>query len=174
MMIMTTEGNTTNQTPQPPADATTNSREFSTDDEDDEIDEADAKLRSIHFLKRNEEFSNHEDYTEDDNVGPSTEIKPNRYDEMGSFLSRSQRSLEMPDTPPTAEELATRKVTVKEEATAIHNVDPMSIAESKAYYMGEEDFRRVDIDVELTTMRYEKAIKVSLGSRRGRTTVTTA
>ena len=126
-------------------------------DDEDEFEEGEAKLRSIHFLHQKKESSLGGDDDNDDKVTVSSQ----RYDEMGSFLSRSQRSLDMPDPAPSAEELAARKVVVQEEPHAVHDVEPMSQEEAKAYYMGEEDFRRVDIDVELTTMRWEKAQKVS-------------
>ena len=127
---------------------------------DDDDDVADAKLRSIHFLKRNEEFSNHDDDGEN-NKAP---VQPHRYDEMGSFLTRSQRSVSHPDMPPTPEEAAQRKVQIKDSVVdEIHQMEPLTADETAAYFMGEEDFRRIDISVELTTMRWEKAVKVRRG-----------
>ena len=127
---------------------------------DDDDDVADAKLRSIHFLKRNEEFSNHDDDGEN-NKAP---VQPHRYDEMGSFLTRSQRSVSHPDMPPTPEEAAQRKVQIKDGVVdEIHQMEPLTADETAAYFMGEEDFRRIDINVELTTMRWEKAVKVRRG-----------
>ena len=124
-------------------------------DDDDQIDEGEARLRSIKFLKQNKESS----ADDDDNTGGG-EKHVKRYDEMSSFLTRSERTLSLPDLPPTEEELAHRRVKIKEEAEKVHNVEPMSAEEARAYYMNDEDFRRVDIDVELTTMRWEKAQKV--------------
>ena len=126
-------------------------------DDEDPLEEHEAKLRSIQFLKQRESSA-------EDGEGQKADVK--RYDEMGSFLSRSQRSIELPDKPPSAEEMANRRVQIKEDAEKVHAVEPMSMEEARAYYMGEEDFRRVDIDVELTTMRWEKAQKVGLLSPR--------
>lgn len=121
-------------------------------DDEDPLEEEEAKLRSIHFLKRGDS---------DVQDGEKIDVSSRRYDEMGSFLSRSERSITLPDEPPTPEELAERRVQIKEEVDDVHNVDPMSPEEAENYYMTEADFRRVDIEVELTQMRYEKAKKVS-------------
>lgn len=135
----------------------------SSDDDDEGDDDGDAKLRSIHFLHSKRESSG--GGGEDEGDGPEgggVDAASMRYDEMASFLTRSQRSLDMPDPEPTEEELADRRVQVKDEPEAVYEEpEPLSESESKAYYMGEEDFRRVDVDVELTTMRWEKAQKVS-------------
>lgn len=120
-------------------------------DDEDPLDEGEDKLRSIHFLKQ-------KDSGGEDGEGKKVDVE--RYDEMSSFLSRSERTLSFPDLPPTEEELAARRVRVKEDVDEVHDVEPMSTEEARAYYMTDEDFRRVDIDVELTTMRWEKAKKV--------------
>lgn len=121
-------------------------------DDEDPLDEGEDKLRSIHFLKQKESDG-------EDGEGKKVDVK--RYDEMGSFLSRSERTLSLPDLPPSEEELAARRVRVKEDADEVHDdAEPMSVEEKRAYYMTDADFRRVDIDVELTTMRWEKAKKV--------------
>lgn len=130
-------------------------------DDEDPLEEEDERIRSIHFLKRGESSASN---AKGDGGGGEGDEKVNvtRYDEMGSFLSRSQRSLDMPDPLPSEEELAERRVKIKEqvEADSVHDVDPMSPEEAEAYYMTDADFRRVDVDVELTTIRYEKAQKV--------------
>jgi len=133
------------------------------EDDDDALEEGEAKLRSIHFLHQKKESSLGGDNDGDgdvDNDGERTDVSSRRYDEMASFLTRSQRSIEMPDPKPTEEELEQRRVQVQEEPREVHESEPMSAEEVKAYYMGDEDFRRVDVDVELTTMRWEKAQKV--------------
>lgn len=139
-----------------------NNAAVSSDDEDDPLDEGEARLRSIKFLKQNKGSSADDDDDDDNNNGEEKHVK--RYDEMSSFLSRSERTLSLPDMPPSEEELAQRRVKIVEQAKEVHNVEPMSAEEARAYYMNDEDFRRVDIDVELTTMRWEKAQKVGFCS----------
>mmetsp|Transcript_13552 Transcript_13552/g.25865 ORF Transcript_13552/g.25865 Transcript_13552/m.25865 type:complete len:385 (+) Transcript_13552:328-1482(+) len=130
------------------------------DEDDDALEEGEAKLRSIHFLHQKKESSLGQDDDDNDGAEERIDVSSQRYDEMASFLTRSQRSLEMPDPQPSQEELEQRRVHVQEEPLAIHEEkEPLSAEEVKAYYMGEEDFRRVDVDVELTTMRWEKAQK---------------
>ena len=81
----------------------------------------------------------------------------NRYDEFASYANRSERSHAHPDPSPTAGDLANRKVKVDDDLT-IHKDegDAFTEAELKAYFMQDEDFRRCDADVELTTFRWEK------------------
>lgn len=129
-----------------------------TSDDEDPLEEDEAKLRSIHFLKQEKGT---------DSGDEEGKVNVSRYDEMGSFLTRSERSMNLPDTPPSEEELATRKVHIREEAVNVYDVDPMSEEEAQAYYMTDADFRRVDVDVELTQMRYEKAKKVRVDGRQG-------
>lgn len=83
-----------------------------------------------------------------------------RYDELDSYSKRSIRSHSQPDIAPTKAELAKRKVRIDEQVTIVQdNAEEITAVEKKNYYMQEEDFRRCDIDVELTTFRWEKAKK---------------
>lgn len=104
------------------------------DDEEDPLDEGEAKLRSIHFLRQKESSA-------EDEEGQKVDVK--RYDEMTSFLSRSERTITLPDLPPTEEELANRRVRVMEDADEVHDVERMSSEELKLYFMTDEDFRRI-------------------------------
>jgi hypothetical protein len=121
----------------------------SSDDDEDDMGEDEMKLRSIKNLRRGD--------SEDE--GATASLR--RYDEYGSFLTRSTRSEEFPDIPPTPEEWAARKVRIDEDLGSVHEESKeLSKDEADAYFMTDEDFRRVDVDMELTQLRYEQAQKV--------------
>jgi hypothetical protein len=129
------------------------------DDDDDDEEDDDKVLEKLHL--------NH----------PSLR----RYDEFSSFLTRSERAHEKPDVPPSKEALARRRVTIlvdqqcdgkkSKEAAAtatacmpavgitIHYDVPMTPDEIKAYFMQPADFTRCDDDVDVTTIRWNKAQK---------------
>ncbi|KAL7580037.1 hypothetical protein ACA910_005022 [Epithemia clementina (nom. ined.)] len=80
----------------------------------------------------------------------------NRYNEFASYSNRSERIHARPDPTPSLADLAKRKVKVDENVTVHTEKDSWTDAELKSYFMQEEDFRRCDADVELTTYRWEK------------------
>jgi len=121
------------------------------DDSDD--DDPDAKLKSIHNLKPGAGGGDPE----------NSESRRNllyHYDEMASYTNRSERSHEQNEDALSKDELKKRKVRIHEQVTLVDHVgEGMTEEEMASYYMQEEDFRRCDADVELTTFRWEKAKK---------------
>eukprot|EP00527_Entomoneis_sp_CCMP2396_P007063 CAMPEP_0198140436 /NCGR_PEP_ID=MMETSP1443-20131203/3584_1 /TAXON_ID=186043 /ORGANISM="Entomoneis sp., Strain CCMP2396" /LENGTH=335 /DNA_ID=CAMNT_0043802843 /DNA_START=361 /DNA_END=1368 /DNA_ORIENTATION=+ len=114
------------------------------DDDSSDDDDPDAKLKSIHNLKN----------------GSDRRESLDRYNEMASYTNRSERSHVVPDVTPSKEELEKRKVRIDEEVTIVQNTaEEFTQSEKESYYMQEADFRRCDVDVELTTFRWEKARK---------------
>jgi hypothetical protein len=124
-------------------------------DDEDEMGEDEMKLRSIKNLRCG------------DSGDPVEAGSLRRYDEYSSFLTRSTRSEEFPDIPPTKEELEERKVRIDDDPHSVHEESKeLTVDEADAYFMTDEDFRRVDVDMELTQLRYEQSQKVSELHRR--------
>lgn len=80
-----------------------------------------------------------------------------RYDEMGSFLTRSERSIQHPDEIPSKDEEAKRKVHFRDGSSLfkVHFLDRVSETDARFYYMTDVDFTRVDRDIDVTTFRWE-------------------
>lgn len=74
-----------------------------------------------------------------------------------SFLTRSERAAEHPDTPPSPKELAHRKVqfTDENEIRVMELDPPLTNSEKASTYMNGDDQDRMGMDVKMTLMRWD-------------------